>query len=187
MKKLFSMILLLTLVAFGFQLSAKAKDKVKIYLFVAGGCPYCELEEEYLKSLDGYGTKFEIVEKELYVDHIDWERGKDYELGYKVATAFQEAGFEDASYQGTPFVVISDIYAAAGYSTSLESYIDQAYEEGDNDVVGAFAKGKTPSIGGTSTDKGDGETKSIIICVSVFVIALVGTIFLIKPTAKKTR
>ena len=119
--------------------TTEAKEKVKVYVFEAGGCPYCEKEIEYLEGLDSYNKKFEVIEKELYVDHIDWEEGKDYDLGVKVAEAFLKKGYSNASYQGTPFVVISNIYAAASYSESLESVIDKAYEEGDKDIVGCFS------------------------------------------------
>ena len=113
-----------------------AEELVKVYVFEAGGCPFCEKEIDYLKGLDSYNKKFEIVQKELYVDHVDWEQGEDYELGVKVAQYFQNKGFKDAKYTGTPFVVISDLYAAATYSTQLESYIEKAYAEGDKDIVG---------------------------------------------------
>ena len=76
-------LLLLTLVLF-LPTLVNAKDKVKVYLFEAGGCPYCVKEEEYLKGLDGYDKTFTIVKKELYVDHVDWAEGKDYALGKKL-------------------------------------------------------------------------------------------------------
>lgn len=132
---------LLTLILFVPTL-VNAKEKVKVYMFEAGGCPYCEKEEEYLKGLDGYDKTFKIVKKELYVDHVDWAEGKDYELGKKVANAFNSVGFEDATYEATPFVVISDLYAASAYSTSLESIINEAYENGDKDIVQCYADGK---------------------------------------------
>ena len=138
-KKLFS-ILLAMLLFVPFFVSAK-EDKVKVYIFEAGGCPYCEAEVEYLKSLDSYNKKFTIEVKELYVDHVDWEIGKDFELGKKVAEAFNEVGFTEASYQGTPFVVISDVYAKSVYSESLESIIDEVYEKGDKDIVSCYADG----------------------------------------------
>ena len=142
MKKLlmfiFSVLLMINVV--------NAEEKVKVYMFEAGGCPYCEAQEEYLKKLDGYGTKFELIKKELYVDHVDWAEGKDFELGKKVAEVFQNAGFEDASYMGTPFVVISDLYASASYNTSLESVIDAAYKEGDKDAVSCINEGKTDCV-----------------------------------------
>lgn len=120
-----------------------ANEKVKVYVFEAGGCPACEAQIDYLKKLDGYNTKFEVIEKELYIDHIEWKEGKDFFLGKQVADAFNEAGFSDASYQATPFVVVSDIYAASTYNNSLVNIIDRAYELGDKDVVGCYEKGKT--------------------------------------------
>ena len=110
MKKLF--ILLFAALLF-IPINAKADEKLKIYMFEAGDCPYCEAQMEYFKTLEGYDENFEVVRKELYVDHVDWKPGKDYDLGVTVADAFKNAGFEDASYEATPFVVISDVYAAA--------------------------------------------------------------------------
>ena len=154
MKKIKSLLLLvLALVIFGGVTNVKAEGKVKVYVFEAGGCPWCEKEKEYLKGLSSYNEKFEIVEKELYVDHVDWAPGKDYAVGKAVAEAFKSAGFENASYSGTPFVVISDLYAAAAYSTDLEGYINDAYKKGDKDVVSCYAndgenclEGADPSI-----------------------------------------
>lgn len=137
---LFALLLMIPLM--GVSAKEKAKEKVKVYVFEAGGCPYCEAEIEYLQGLDSYNKKFVIVRKELYVDHVNWEQGRDYALGKAVAEKFQSLGFEDASYSGTPFVVISNVYAAATYSTNLESYINKAYKDGDKDVVGEIAKNR---------------------------------------------
>lgn len=140
-KKLLSVLFtLLLLIPLG--INAEEKEKVKVYIFEAGGCPYCEAEVEYLKGLEGYNKTFTIEIKELYIDHVDWKPGKDYDLGVKVANGFLNAGFTDASYQGTPFVVISDLYAASAYSTSLESVINEAYENGDKDIVKCYEDGK---------------------------------------------
>ena len=141
MKKL-KLLLLTVLCTMLFTSKVSAKDKVKVYIFEAGGCPYCEAEINYLEGLDTYNKEFEIVRKELYVDHVDWEKGKDYDLGVKVADAFNEKGYEDASYQGTPFVVIGNIYAAASYNENLEDTISKAYKNQSPDVVGCFEKGK---------------------------------------------
>ena len=140
MKKILVVLFALLLMIPVVSLNAKEKAKVKVYIFEAGGCPYCEAEVEYLQKLDSYNKKFTIERRELYVDHVNWAPGRDYELGKAVAEKFQNDGFEDASYQGTPFVVISDLYAAATYSTSLESYINDAYKKGDKDVVNQIAK-----------------------------------------------
>ncbi len=140
-KSIFAIILVLLVMLMMPNVAAKSKEKVKVYIFEAGGCPYCEAQIEYLKGLSSYNKKFEIVQKELYVDHIDWAQGKDYALGKEVAEAFLNQGFQDASYQGTPFVVISNIYAAAAYSQQLEDVILEAYKKGDKDIVKCFEDG----------------------------------------------
>ncbi len=160
-------------------MNVKAEGKVKVYIFEAGGCPYCEAEIEYLKGLDSYNEKFEIVQKELYVDHVDWAQGKDYQLGKKVAEAFKSAGFENAAYTGTPFVVISDLYAAATYSTDLEKYINQAYEEGDKDVVGCFAND------GDECLKGQKKDNSETIQTIVVLLIIAGSVALVIYTGKR--
>ena len=179
MKKLLTFLLL----ALFMIVNVNAEEKVKVYMFEAGGCPYCEKEEEYLKSLDGYGTKFELIKKELYIDHVDWEKGKDYDLGKKVAETFADKGFEDASYEGTPFVVISDIYAAASYNTELESYINKAFEEGDKDAVSCIKDGKSDcvrqnpeSLVDLSTDASKTASKGGIVLAVLGGIILIGAI-----------
>ena len=155
--------------------SVMADKMVKVYMFEAGGCPYCEAEEEYLKGLSSYGTKFELIKKELYVDHVDWVPGKDFELGKTVAEAFKNAGFADAAYNATPFVVISNIYAAASYNTSLESIIDEAYEKGDKDVVGCFESGKTNclKINNGTGDSSVGIILTIIVCSFILLVTYI--------------
>lgn len=169
-KKLFALLLALMIIM---PVSAFAKEKVKVYMFEAGGCPYCEKEMEYLKGLDGYNKTFTIEVKELYVDHVDWAEGKDYSLGKTVAEAFKNAGFEDATYQGTPFVVISDLYAASAYNTSLESIINQAYEEGDKDIVKCYADGKTDCLDHlTETDTTSSSSNTWVIVVTGLIILI---------------
>ncbi len=149
MKKFSSIIMLALIVFFAALSNVKANEKVKVYIFEAGGCPYCEAEVEYLESLESYDVKFEVIRKELYIDHVNWQPGADYEIGEKTAKLFQSKGFKDASISGTPFVVISNLYASAAYSDDLEGIIDKAYNKGDADVVGCLENGGTdcfPSI-----------------------------------------
>lgn len=173
---LFGILLLIPIATF-----ADDDKLVKVYIFEAGGCPYCEQEIEYLKGLDSYGKKFTIVQKELYVDHIDWANGKDYDLGVKVANGFLDVGFEDASYQGTPFVVISDLYAASAYSTSLESVIDEAYEKGDKDIVKCYEDVKDDCLNhlkveDTTTNTITPTNSWIIIgCTAAIIITIIAT------------
>lgn len=134
--KLFNKVFLFISFLFLFSfVQVDAKEKVKVYVFEAGGCPFCELQVEYLEGLNSYGEKFDVIRKELYVDHIDWEIGKDFEIGSKVVELFNHSGFEYVTVYGTPLVIISDIYASNGYNTELESFINEAYEEGDRDIV----------------------------------------------------
>ena len=171
-----------------------AKDKVKVYVFEAGGCPYCEMEMEYLKGLSSYKDKFEIVTKELYIDHVDWENGKDYDLGVAVADAFYDKGYEDASYRGTPFVVISNIYAAAAYSTELEDIILEAYEAGDEDVVSCFEKGKdncadlikSVKTETTNTEKTSSPSSNAgVIAITLICTGIVVLVYLVKSYLDK--
>ena len=110
-----------------------------------------------------YNKKFEIIQKELYKDHVDWEKGKDYDLGAKVAKAFNDAGFKDASHEATPFVIISDLYAASEYNTSLESIIDKAYEQGDKDIVSCISSGKNNCIKKQVELNGDTTLKTLSV------------------------
>ena len=172
-------------------LAVNAKSKVKVYIFEAGGCPACEAQMEYLQGLDSYNEKFEIVEKELYVDHVDWENGSDYALGKKVAEAFLAADpvkFKDATYQATPFVVVSDVYASAGYNSNLESVINEVYETGDKDVVKCFEKGKTNCLDHLKEDttSGGGNSAGVIITNIICVIVLLVT-YLIKSSYDTNR
>lgn len=169
--------------------TVNAKEKVKVYIFEAGGCPYCEMEVEYLKGLDSYNETFEIVRKELYIDHKDWEPGKDYELGYKVANAFLDAGFTDATYQATPFVVVSDIYAASGYNQGLESVINQAYLEGDKDAVECLKNGNEDCIrqkeGTTKKEKKEVKKSNNVVIIAAIVIVAAGMLFLVRSSIKE--
>ena len=183
MKKLL-MTVILAVVALVPTVTVKAKDPVKVYIFEAGGCPYCEKQVEYLEGLEGYNKIFTIERKELYVDHIDWAQGKDFELGKLVAEAFLKAGFEDASYQGTPFVVISDKYATAGYSTALEDIIKGVYEEGDKDVVGCYASGKTDCLDGVTVDALEGKDSTATVYIALGVIIVAGVALLAYSKAK---
>ena len=171
-------IFLLLFVVFGLA-NVEAKDKkVKVYLFYAGGCPYCEAEVEYLKGLDSYGKKFELIEKELYVDHVDWKEGKEYALGKKVAEEFNKVGFTDASYQGTPFIVISDLYAVSSYNDTLESVINEAYEKGDKDIVSCISKGNTDCLDHIKTEtetssssKGDNTVEIVLLVITIILVS----------------
>lgn len=186
---------LLLFLIFGIMLllpiTVKAEGKVKVYVFEAGGCPYCEMEVEYLEGLESYGEKFEIVRKELYVDHVDWQKGKDYNLGVQVANAFLKNGYEDASAHGTPFVVISNIYAQTGYNPDLVDVINKAYEAGDADIVSCIAEGKSDCViadpNKTEKENKEEATNEILPIVGLIIItaALVTIVVLVRKSNKE--
>lgn len=190
MKKL---IIALFTVLFLIPASVFAKEPVKVYIFEAGGCPACEAQINYLEGLDSYNDKFVIVHKEAYVDHVDWAQGADYDLTVSVANAFKNKGYEDATYQATPFVVVGNVYGAAGYNASLESIINQVYDEGETDVVACFEEGRsdceglieanaTTSYNKTSTSKDISNNNDVIWTIIVCTLLLVG-IYWYKSTA----
>ena len=180
MKKLFLSVITLLLML---PIVVSAKELVKVYIFEAGGCPYCEAQEKYLKGLDSYNEKFKIIKKEAYVDHVDWEQGKDFKLSKTVAEAFKKAGFEDAEYRATPFVVISDKYAAAAYSEDLEGIINDVYEEGDRDIVGCYEKGNSNCLDhlATSNKTDKANNLPVIITIIISTILIIGT-YIVKST-----
>ena len=175
MKKKLLSVLFTLLILIPLGINAEEKEKVKVYIFEAGGCPYCEAEVEYLKGLEGYNKTFTIEIKELYVDHVDWKPGKDYDLGVKVANGFLNAGFTDASYQGTPFV----------------SFINEAYEKGDKDIVSCYADGKEDCLNHlakednkvTDNDSATGANTWVVVVMGLLVI---GTI-IVKSTIDTNR
>ena len=192
-------LLFLILLFIPFIVNADKNKMVKVYVFEAGGCPYCEAEIDYLKGLKSYNKKFTIEKKELYVDHIEWEPGKDYELGKKVADAFNSKGFTDASYHATPFVVISNLYATAGYSTDLESIINEAYNSGDKDVVGCFINKKdncTDLIETTTTSNSDTYSSNSeshdypntsVIWTVITCTIILGSLYIIKSNSDREK
>lgn len=143
--------------------------KVKVYVFEAGGCPYCEMQYEYLEGLEGYNKTFEVIKKEAFVDHNTWAQGADYNLAMEVADAFTNAGFTDAELSGTPYVVISNLYAVSAYSDSIESIIEQAYEEGDKDVVGCIERGEDNCMPEPEPD-GSETVAAIVVCVAIVAV-----------------
>ena len=186
MKKFLSLIITMVL-CLPLLVNAADKEKVKVYIFEAGGCPACAAQIEYLKGLEGYNKTFEIVEKELYVDHVDWAIGADYELGVKVANAFVEAGYDedDINVGGTPMVIVSDFYGLTSYNGQLEAVINQAYEEGDRDAVGCIEKGGTDCVR-SIIEKPKDYSMLIIVSALVSTIVILGT-YLVKSTIDKDK
>ena len=169
MKKIIFGILLIIL-SFNEVVLAQENDLVKVYVFITKEvCIYSKQQIEYLKRMDSYGKKFIIVEKELYVDTSSWKRGKDFDLAKRVSTAFKKIGFNQANYIGTPFIVISDLYAAMTDARDLENVIEEAYKVGDKDVVGCFERNNKDCLDVKTNDK-NLNLVWIIVLVSILII-----------------
>ncbi len=173
---------LLALLPWHVKAETEVKEPVKVYMFEAGGCPYCEQEKEYLQGLESYNEKFVIVEKEAFIDHVNFDPGVDYDLAQQVANTFKKAGFKDADGRGTPFVIISDLYAATMYNSDLEKYINQAYEEGDKDVVSCIEEGRDDCIEGAEVKTISGKAIAII---GVSAVVLIGAILVLNRQFSK--
>lgn len=141
-------LLIITLVVFAFMFTANvsAKEKVKVYVFEAVGCPFCTQQIDTLKELSKTNPNFEIVVKELYKSNATWEPGPAYDLGVKVADAFKAKGYPDSTYQATPLMIFGNKYAAASYNSNLEvlgALINAAYENEEEDVVACYENNGT--------------------------------------------
>ena len=117
-------------------------------------------------------------------------RDKDFQLGYDTAEAFTNAGIP-TELDGTPFVVISDLYASTGYNPDLESIIDQAYEEGDKDVVACVEAGNDNCVASavnTSSNaysSSEGEESNTWVIITCFIILMLT--YIIKSEVDKKR
>ncbi len=181
-------------------LVVSAADKVKVYVFFAGGCGACEAQFEYLEGLEGYNKTFEVVKKELYEQVGEWNQGADYDLGVKVANAFYEAGYTDATYEATPFVVISDSYAASIYNSELEKVINEVAKTGDKDIVGCMEEGRsdcnipviaqtgnTGNTNGSTTSTSLGSSNMVIVMTAIISTIIIVAVYLVKSTMDKTQ
>ena len=199
MKKIWGLLIALMLLLPGMVKAEEADDMpqvvddglVKVYMFEAGGCPYCEAATAFLESLDTYNTKFTLIHKSTYIDHYDFEPDVDYDLTQKVSQAFISAGFRNAKFSGTPYIVISDVYAASGYSESigqqLVDVIDLVYQEGDKDVVSCIANGGTECIEGIKQKKLTVAGAAVLIGSVVVIFGIIICIYLYMDNKNKKK
>ena len=199
MKKIWGLLISLMLLLPGMVKAEETDDMpqvvddglVKVYMFEAGGCPYCEAATAFLESLDTYNTKFTLIHKSTYIDHYDFEPDVDYDLTQEVSQAFIYAGFRNAKFSGTPYIVISDVYAASGYSESigqqLVDVIDLVYQEGDKDVVSCIANGGTECIEGIKQKKLTVAGAAVLIGSVVLVFGIIIGIYLYMDNKNKKK
>ena len=158
MKKILLTIVLLILPTLVFA----KNDLVNVYVFeTKEECAYCKEQIKYLKSLDSYNQKFNIIIKYTFDDDKEWRLSDDFSLGVKVANAFKDNGFDNTNYLAVPFVVISDIYAAT-YSKDLEKVIDEAYDKGDKDIVSCIQENKDNCLGNYNAQEAENKANEEI-------------------------
>lgn len=174
MKKIVLFMLLINI----FCLSVKAEqhDLVKVYVFVSKNGIHSDLSEKAiasLKGLESYGKMFEIIEKEAYTyssKFSDVEDGKDLELFKKVIEVYNNAGY-DYTYTQTPTAFISNEFIPGVDLELVNEVINNAYENGDEDLVGCVERGEN----NCSVEKKEKNITSTNIIKKVLVI--IGIIF----------
>ncbi len=89
-------------------------DKLNIYLFWGEGCPNCEKEKEYLKTLN---------KKDVNIYSFEvWYNEKNYILMEKVASYFNE------EVKGVPYTIIGD-ETFTGYSNTIKDKMNKKIKE----------------------------------------------------------
>ena len=159
--------------------TVNAAEKVKVYIFSKDGCTYCEKQNDYLKGLEGYNKTFEVVDIQIY--DSNWKQTSNYELANKVVQGFNKTGISEdtLNLQGTPTVIISDVYAKTAYNANLESIINEVVKNGDKDIVGCYKDGKTDCLDHLMTASSNVTCKTegvggIIAMIIIFSLATLG-------------
>lgn len=174
MKKIILFMLLINI--FCLSVRAEKHDLVKVYVFVSKSGIHSDLSEkaiESLKGLESYGKQFEIIEKEAYVyssEYGDAEDGKDLELFKKVIEVYNNAGY-DYTYTQTPTAFISNEFIPGVDLKFVHEVINNAYENGDEDLVGCVERGEN----NCSVEKKEKNITSTNIIKKVLII--IGIIF----------
>ena len=105
-------------------------NEVNVYFFRGQGCPHCEEEEEWFKSIEEeYGSKFKIV------DYETWYNEDNKETFRKVLKARNEYVSDDESL-GVPYIVIGNKSwngFAENYISEILDAINSEYAKTDKD------------------------------------------------------
>lgn len=129
-KNLFVLICLMLIVVPS-MVSAKNKEKIKVYIFHGDGCPHCAKALEFFDSIkDEYGDYYELVKYETWTSLFS---ASNSELMKSVATEFGE----DLSSLGVPYIIIGDktflgyteSYGEEIKKTIVEAYNSDSYED----------------------------------------------------------
>lgn len=110
------------------MVSAKGKEKVKVYIFHGDGCPHCAKALEFFDSIkDEYGDYYELVKYETWTSLF---ASSNAELMKEVAKSFGE----DLEKLGVPYIIIGDktfLGYSESYSNEIKETIKAAYESDD--------------------------------------------------------
>ncbi len=141
------------------EVSEESKE-VKIYFFRGEGCPHCAEAEEWFQSIEEeYGSKFEIVDYEVYNSQ------ENSDLMDRVAEA------RDEEVTGVPYIIIGN-QSWNGFSAELEdeilSQIESEYETEPSsryDIMQLL-----PQLEAESKEK----SKSTDVVATIIIILVVG-------------
>ncbi len=192
MKKIIIIIMLLGILLFPYQVSAKDveykslnldetlkqesiehdfsnykenDDQAIIYLFRGNGCAYCRAFLEYLNSIiDDYGKYFKVVSYEV------WENSDNSKLLEKVSA------FTGEEASGVPYIIIGD-KVFKGYSESYNDEIKEAIKaqydsKNSYDVMRKMGKN-------TISDKNQKDNTLFIITFNTIFTIIVAVIIIV--------
>ena len=125
MKRIFSFIIIFLII---FPLTVFAEDRnIKLYLYYGDGCPHCEEEMKFLKTIEKKYSNLEIIKKEV------WYNDANSSELQKVNEAFS------ISRIGVPTNVIGETIIR-GYGNGTGSKIERAikyYSNSENEYIDA--------------------------------------------------
>ena len=134
MKKICSYLIILFLLILPLNVFAYKDDEITLYLFHGDGCPHCEEEIKYLKSIEKKYDNFKIIKYEV------WYNDENAKLLEKVNDAFS------ISKVGVPTNVIGST-VISGFGESTGSKIERAikyYQK--NEYIDVVDKIKNDSL-----------------------------------------
>ncbi len=108
------------------EVTEESKE-VKVYFFRGDGCPHCEEAEEWFDSIEEeYGSKFEIVDYEV------WYNSDNSDLMQRVSDA------RDDNADGVPYIIIGNHSWNGFADSSKQEIIDEINSEYEKDVSSRY-------------------------------------------------
>lgn len=143
MKKIFYL-LCIVMLFFAFDVDAKSKKQINIYLFHGDGCPHCTHAKEFLEPYVKKNSNIKLYQYETWYNADNKAKMKE------------SASILNTSTGGVPFIIIGEKFHtgfAAGTDKVLIEYIDYYLNNDYYDPVGEYLGVKSPSAkSGTSFD-----------------------------------